>query len=76
MKNYQMEVIPEPAQGTAAILALNKSGQYPLMEGKGTTNYLCGACRNVICKSVERGQIINLVFKCPNCGSYNHIKGT
>lgn len=76
MKNYQMEVIPEPAKGTAAVLALNKSGPYPLMEGNGTINYLCGACRNVICKSVERGQIMNLVFKCPNCGCYNHIRGT
>jgi len=76
MKNYQMEVIPEPAQGTAAVLALNKNGPYPLMKGNGTTNYLCGACRNVICKSVERGQIVNLVFKCPDCGNYNHIRGT
>ena len=76
MSNYQMEVIPEPAQGTAAVLMFTKTGSYAIISGQGSDSYLCGACQNVICKNVDRGQIINLVFKCPNCDSFNHMRGT
>jgi hypothetical protein len=71
-----MDVIPPPQEGTAAILILSKKGKFSIINGQGDDNYQCGACENIICKNVVRGQIINLVFVCPNCGSYNHIKGT
>lgn len=76
MSNYQMEVIPEPAQGTASVLVFSKKGPYAIINGQGSDNYLCGACQNVICMNVDRGQIINLVFKCPNCDSFNRMRGT
>jgi len=67
-----MEVIPKPKEGTMAVFKLGKEGK---IEGEGNDNYLCGACGNIICKNVNRGQLINLVFVCPNCGSYNFLKG-
>lgn len=76
MSNYSMEVIPKPEEGTAAVLKFNKKGKFAIIEGNGSDNYLCGACENIICQNVNRGQIINLVFVCPNCDSYNFLKGT
>lgn len=76
MSNYQMEVIPEPKEGTAPVLVFTKKGNYPIISGQGSDSYLCGACQNIICKNVERGKILNLVFKCPNCDSFNLIRGT
>lgn len=76
MSNYSMEVIPKPEEGTAAVLKFNKKGKFAIIKGNGSDNYLCGACGNIICQNVNRGQIINLVFVCPNCDSYNFLKGT
>jgi len=74
--NYQMDVIPEPEEGTASVLVLAHEGPHALIQGSGTTNYLCGVCDNVICRGVDRGGVAHLVFKCPNCGSYNRVRGT
>jgi hypothetical protein len=80
MATYQMEVIPEPKPGTAVVLI--GSGEEPLPiikgqgEGEGDADYVCGACRAVICEHVHRGHFIGLVFKCPLCGVYNLIRGT
>ena len=71
-----MQVIAEPKPGTASVLILDKTGPYALMRGSGDTDYLCGACQNVICEHIGRGQVITLVFKCPNCGSFNLARGT
>jgi hypothetical protein len=76
MAQIQMEVIPEPKPGEASVLVLDKSGPYVIIRGVGDVDYLCGACRNVICEHVARGQVINMVFKCPNCGSFNLLRGT
>lgn len=76
LSNYLMEVIPEPQEGTASVLQFDKKGQFAIIKGSGTDNYLCGACQNEICQGVVRGQIIRIVFRCPNCDSYNLIRGT
>ena len=76
MTDYLMEVIPKPKEGSATVFNFKKKGRFVVIKGKGNDNYLCGTCRNVICKNVNRGQISNIVFKCPNCDSYNLLKGT
>jgi hypothetical protein len=76
MMEIQMEVVPEPKPGERTVLTLGESGQYAIIRGTGEVNYLCGTCRNVICDHIERGQVINIVFKCPNCGSFNLLRGT
>jgi DNA-directed RNA polymerase subunit RPC12/RpoP len=75
--NIQMEIIPEPKPGEASVLVFAKQGPYVMIRGDaGDTNYLCGTCQNIICERVTRGMIVNLVFKCPNCGSFNRVRGT
>ncbi len=76
LKNIQMEVIPEPKPGEASVLVFDKRGKYVMISDAGDTNYVCGACRNVICERVTQGMMVNLVFKCPNCGSFNRVRGT
>ena len=76
LKIIQMQVIPEPKAGEASILVFDKKGKHVMMRGEGDTNYVCGTCRNVICEHVFQGMIVNLVFKCPNCASFNLVRGT
>ena len=73
MADYQMEIIPEPEEGQIALLKLEKKGQHSIIKGGGKDNCLCGICGNAICKDVNRGQIANLGFQCPNCGSFNWL---
>jgi predicted RNA-binding Zn-ribbon protein involved in translation (DUF1610 family) len=76
MDNHQMIVIPEPEQGTATVFIHKKKGNFAFIKGEGSNNYLCGACQNVLCEKVNRGQVVNIVFKCPNCGNFNILRGT
>ena len=81
MAKIQMEVIPEPETGTAAILQLDTpkyfmNEPYVIMRGKADTDYVCGGCRVTIVSGIERGRLINMVLKCANCGSYNMVRGT
>lgn len=76
MSNYQLEVISEPEQGTASVLVPGPSGPQVFIKGTAEDSYLCGGCGEVICENVQRGQIVNLVFKCFKCGSFNHVRGT
>ncbi|MCC2502210.1 MULTISPECIES: hypothetical protein [Bacillus cereus group] len=74
-KNYLLEVIPKPESGTAAILCTPDGFKGPIFQGEGTNNYLCGVCKYVLCKKIIRQQIVEIVFECPECKSYNRIKG-
>jgi len=76
MTQFKLQVIPEPAQGTAAVLIPSTTGPIPLMQGQGDNDFLCGACDNVIVKGLDGGQISEIVLKCPNCGSFNRARGT
>ena len=81
MSKIQMEVIPEPAKGTAAVLVLTipnyvSKTPFAVISGGGETDYVCGACKAVIASRVDRGQVVNLVFKCLSCQSFNVIRGT
>jgi hypothetical protein len=76
VKSIQMEVIPEPQPGTASVLVYAHKGKHVIIRSTSDHNYLCGSCQNVICERVALGQISNLVFKCPNCGAFNRVRGT
>ncbi len=71
MSVYIMKVIPKPKEGTASVLAMTR--KEPVIKGVGEDNYLCGKCKFIICENISHGQIIDMVFKCPNCESYNTI---
>ena len=72
MSDYTMKVISKPKEG-AASRVLMMTRKNPVIKGDGEDNYLCGKCKFVICENIKHGQIIDVVFKCPNCESYNAI---
>ncbi len=76
MANIQMEVIPEPKKGTASVLVPGADGSQVMFKGNANDTYICGCCRKPICENIQRGQLINLVFRCFSCGSYNIVRGT
>lgn len=76
MPKIQMDPIPEPAKGTASVLIPGPSGPQVMFKGVGEDTYICGACEEPICENVQRGQMVNLVFKCYKCGSYNRVRGS
>lgn len=76
MTNIQMEVIPEPKKGTASVLVPGTDGPQVMFKGDADDIYICGCCGKPICENIQRGQLINLVFKCFNCGLYNRVRGT
>ena len=75
MTQYNLDVITEPAEGTAVVFMASTEGQIPFLRGQGSHDFLCGACDNVVAKGFDRGQIVNIVLKCSNCGSFNHARG-
>ncbi len=81
MAKIQMEVIPEPEPKTASVLVLQTpkyfmKDPFVIFRGVGDTDYVCGCCRVTIASCVKMGQLVNLVLKCANCGSYNIVRGT
>ncbi|KNY24834.1 hypothetical protein [Pseudobacteroides cellulosolvens] len=76
MSNYSLEVVSEPKPGTATVFVHTKKGKYSFIQGYGNDNYQCGVCKNILAEKVDRGQITSIVFKCPNCDSFNVLKGT
>lgn len=76
MKNIRLEVIPEPQKGTATVIRHGPTGPQIMMKGNGDTNYVCGTCGSTILENMQRGQVVNIVFRCFKCGSFNLIKGT
>ncbi len=73
--NFKMSIITEQETENQSVLILEKKG-IPLFRGNSNDNYLCGACSNIICENVARGQFVGLVFKCSNCGAFNKVRGT
>lgn len=76
MKKIQMEVIAEPKPGTASVFITDQPSGFVYMHGQGSVDFVCGACEGIICEGMERGQLVQLVFRCPNCKSYNRVRGT
>lgn len=80
MTNYSLEIITESEAEEAGGFRVDPDGNFDedftYIKGQGQDNYLCGACGNVLCENVHRGQVINIVFVCPKCGNYNVVKGT
>lgn len=70
----EMRVIEEPKKGSRAILQSgNPSTDFVFIVGEGDTDYICGNCGNIICKNISKDMIVNVVFLCPKCKSYNEI---
>ena len=68
---YHMKVIPEPANGSRSVLLSDSPG--PIIEGAGPRTYQCGTCGKTLIKRIRTMQVVDVVFKCGKCGSFNDI---
>lgn len=71
MVSRKLKVIPEPEEGTRAVLKPTSKDAATIIEGDGSLDLLCGTCGFTLAKSVNEGQLRNLVLYCYQCGSYN-----
>jgi len=70
MPDITLPIIEKPAEGTRTVF---QGEAKPFIKGAGQVNYLCGSCGETLLERVEPGQVRNIVFCCPNCGSYNDL---
>jgi DNA-directed RNA polymerase subunit RPC12/RpoP len=56
----------------------SKLNPYLCFEGDASIDvqYVCGACEVVLATGMKRGQLSNLVIRCPKCGSRNIVRGS
>lgn len=71
MPRIGLRVIPEPAAGTRSVLAYTGEGTVVMRGSAMGHDYVCGACAAVLLEAVPRGQVRNVVVKCPACGAIN-----
>ena len=73
----KLKVIPKPAEGTRTVL-VPKRNVLPVIKGNippehGGLTFQCGNCGAPLINGVKKGQVRNIVIKCPLCGSYNEV---
>lgn len=69
----KLRVIPEPKEGTRAVLKKDPQTGSVIFEGSGILDLQCGSCEAILAKGVTEGQLRNLVLHCNQCDSYNEI---
>ena len=69
---FRMRVIPQPAEGTRAVVVVTGGEGNPAFRSKGKHSLECGDCGRVLAEKVDRGQIRGLVLGCP-CGAFNDV---
>lgn len=73
--NIELVVIPEPPEGSRAVLVSDSHRPHPLATGTGEVNCLCGACGFTLCEGLESaGQVAGVVLRCPRCTTYNETR--
>jgi DNA-directed RNA polymerase subunit RPC12/RpoP len=70
MKSIKMKIIKQSEIGNRAVLQ-PASDLDALIKGEGDTNYVCGKCGKILFESINKGQVKDIVAKCPVCGEFN-----
>lgn len=76
----KMRVLPfKPKEGTRSVFIKprdlpQEERLKPYITAKGNIDYLCSLCGHLLVKSVNAGQVRNLVYECSNCGVYNQVE--
>lgn len=68
---YRLVVIPEPALGTRVILQHGPRGTIVVRGRRHQPIWLCGHCLAKLAVGVTRGQLMDAVLVCEECGSFN-----
>ena len=66
----KLTIISKPREGSRAVV---ESEVIPTLKGEGDLDYTCGNCGTLIAEKVRRGQIRNIVVRCPKCKNYNEF---
>jgi hypothetical protein len=72
MPTFSMRAIPEPKPNTRSVFTRDNNGE-PFMRSTGDMSYTCAKCEYVLVEKVGQGQVSNIVFQCPACGTFNEI---
>jgi len=67
----QLKIIEKPPSNTRTVMY--SKGNFPIMDGKGNIDFLCGNCQFVVAKKIWKRSLMNIVTKCPSCGTYNEF---
>lgn len=67
----KMAVIPEPAEGTRAVLVPGEG--VIALTGSGKTDWVCGQCGTTLLAKIGPQQAQDIVVLCPSCGAYNDL---
>ena len=67
----RLKTVEKPSPRVRAVIF--SKGKFPIIEGKGNIDFLCGNCQTILAKNVWRLTLINIVTKCPSCGTYNEF---
>ncbi len=76
MAKIRLRVIPEPEEGTRAILVKGGDEEGTVyIRGEHTGRvHVCGACDAPLMEGVSREQVGDAVLQCPACGAFNEAK--
>lgn len=72
MEPIALTIIPEPVDGTRTIFTASVQGG-PILEGQllDVPDLVCGRCRTILVTRRSLNQVYDIVFRCPNCSSFN-----
>lgn len=75
MTKVRLHPIKKPAEGTRSIfMKPDLADDEPFLLGEGDVDLLCGSCDLVLARSLDAGQVTNLVFQCPRCTRYSETR--
>ena len=74
MRTIKLDLIQKPKGGTRVVFITPKVKNTTIFTGVGDTNLICGGCGSILAKSLEVGQLRNVVLHCNNCGGYNDVQ--
>lgn len=71
----RLQRVDNPNPQTQAIFHFPNIGPgEPVMVGVGDIDLLCAGCERVVVEGVSAGQVMGIVFKCPDCGVHGRTR--
>ena len=72
MLRIKLKRIPEPVEGTRAVVVPDRMMSPVIHCEDGDTEYVCASCETLLV--LGRGDAVqNVVIRCPKCWAYNDV---